>query len=213
MVRQRRAPGVKHRGDADAGAEVLGIGRDGGHGLGRGGEQDVVDRGLVLIGDVRDGGRQREHHVEVRHGKEVSLARGEPFLGGGALALGTMPVAATVVGDDRVGAALAARHMAAERGRAAALDGAHHLHLFETDVTDVGATPRRSVVAEDIRDLQGRTGHGAVTPAAGLCGPSWASCAAATAGRAGSRCRRSCRSRRACSAPSYPICRGQAAPG
>jgi hypothetical protein len=35
-MRQRRAPGVKHRGDADAGAEVFGIGRDGSHGLGRG---------------------------------------------------------------------------------------------------------------------------------------------------------------------------------
>src|SRR5882757_7476488 len=34
MMRQCRAPGVKHRGDADAGTEVLGIGRDGSHGLG-----------------------------------------------------------------------------------------------------------------------------------------------------------------------------------
>jgi len=34
MVRQRRAPGVQHGSDADAGAEVLGIGRNGGHGLG-----------------------------------------------------------------------------------------------------------------------------------------------------------------------------------
>jgi hypothetical protein len=72
-----------------------------------------------------------------------------------------MPVAATVVGDDRVGAALEARHMTAERRCAAVLDGRHHLHLVEADVTDVGAPPRRSVVAEDIRNLQGRTGHGA----------------------------------------------------
>ncbi len=94
VLRQGRAPGVKHRGDADAGAEVLGIGRDGGHGLGRGREQDVVDRGLVLIGDVGDGRRQREHHMEVRHRQQIGLARGEPFLGGGALALRAMPVAA-----------------------------------------------------------------------------------------------------------------------
>src|ERR1700730_7823700 len=75
--------------------------------------EDVVDRGLVLIGDIRNGGRQREHHMEVRHRQQIGLARGEPFLGGGALALGTMPVAATVVGDDRVGAALATCHMPA----------------------------------------------------------------------------------------------------
>src|SRR5437016_4917320 len=92
MVRHRRAPGVKHRSDADAGAQVLGIGRDGDHGLGRGREQDVVDRGLVLIRDVRNGPRQREHHVEVRHRKQIGLARGEPFRGGGALALGAMRV-------------------------------------------------------------------------------------------------------------------------
>jgi hypothetical protein len=49
------------------GAEMFGIGRDGDHGLGGGLEQDVVDHGLVLIGDVGDFARQREHDVEVRH--------------------------------------------------------------------------------------------------------------------------------------------------
>ena len=71
-----------------------------------------------------------------------------------------MPVAAAVVGDDRVGAVFAARDMAAERRRAAALDRTHHLHLVEADVAGIGSAPRRSVVAEDIRDLQRWTGHG-----------------------------------------------------
>ena len=31
MVRHGRAPGVQHRGDADAGAQVLGVGGDGEH--------------------------------------------------------------------------------------------------------------------------------------------------------------------------------------
>src|SRR5262245_9576819 len=44
---------------------------------------------------------------------------------------------AAVVGNDRVGAALAARHMPAECRRATALDRTHHLHLVEADVTDV----------------------------------------------------------------------------
>jgi hypothetical protein len=59
MMGERRAPGVEDGEDADAGAEVLGIGRNGDHGLGRGLEQDVVDRGLVVVGDVGDLGRQR----------------------------------------------------------------------------------------------------------------------------------------------------------
>ena len=56
-------------------------------------------------------------------------------------------------------AVLAALNVAAERRRAAALDCRHHLELVEADVTDIGSTPRRPVIAEDIRDLQLRTKH------------------------------------------------------
>jgi hypothetical protein len=49
--------------------------------------------------------------------------------------------------------------MAAERRRAAALDRRHHLQLVEADVTGIGGTPGRSVIAEDSRDLQCWTGH------------------------------------------------------
>ena len=47
VMGQRRAPGVEHRGEADAGAEMLGIGGDGDQGLGGGLEQDVVDTALL----------------------------------------------------------------------------------------------------------------------------------------------------------------------
>ena len=57
MMGERRAPGVQHRGDADAGAEMLRIGRNCERGLGRRLEQEVIDHGLVLIGDVADRGR------------------------------------------------------------------------------------------------------------------------------------------------------------
>ena len=61
----RRAPGMKHGGDADAGAEVLRIGGDRDHRLGGGTEQQIVDHDLVLVGDIGDLGRQREDDVEV----------------------------------------------------------------------------------------------------------------------------------------------------
>src|ERR1700756_2961719 len=84
-----------------------------------------------------------------------------------------MPVAAGVVGDGRVraGVVLAARDMAAERHRAAALDGAHHLQLVEADVSAVGFTPSGTLVAEDIRDLQSWPAHvcGACAAGSGLC--------------------------------------------
>src|ERR1700751_1869223 len=94
MMRERRSPGVKNGEDADAGTEMFGISRDGDDGLGRCLEQDVVDHGLVLIGDLGDWGGQREHDVEIRHRQELGLALGEPFLRGGALAFRAMPITA-----------------------------------------------------------------------------------------------------------------------
>ncbi len=67
MVGERQAPGMENGSDADAGAEVLRVGCNRGHGLGRGLEQEIVDRRLILIGNVGDLSRQGEHHVEVRH--------------------------------------------------------------------------------------------------------------------------------------------------
>ncbi len=123
VMGQRRAPGVQHGGDAYSGAEMLGIGCDRDQRLGRGLEQQIVNHRLVLVGDIGDGGRQREHHVEVRHRQQLGLALGEPLLGRRALALRAMPVAAGVVGDSGIGAVLAACDMAAEGCGAAALDG------------------------------------------------------------------------------------------
>ncbi len=74
MMRHGRAPGVQHRRDGDPGAQVLGVGGDGEHGLGRGLEQQVVDHRLVLVGDVADRRRQREDDVEVGHGQQLGLA-------------------------------------------------------------------------------------------------------------------------------------------
>ncbi len=68
-MRQRRSPRMENGYDADPGAQVFGIGRDRDHCLGRRLEQDVVDRRLVLIGDVGDGRRQGEYQVIMGAGK------------------------------------------------------------------------------------------------------------------------------------------------
>src|SRR6516162_3784971 len=72
-----------------------------------------------------------------------------------------VPIAAAIVGDDGVSAALVltARNMAAKRRRTAALDRTHDLELAEAHMAGVGLTPRRSEVAEDIRDFESRTDH------------------------------------------------------
>src|SRR2546423_1631339 len=114
---------------------------------------------LFLVGDVSDGRRQREDHVEVGYRQELGLALGEPSSCSRTLTLRAVPVATAIVGNSRVGTVLAARNMAAEGCRAAALDRRHHLQLTEAHMAGVGLTPRQSMAAEDIRDLQCRARH------------------------------------------------------
>ena len=65
VVGQRRAPGVQHGGEADARAEMLRVGGDGGQRLGGGPDEEVVDGGLVVERDRAERRRQGEHHVIV----------------------------------------------------------------------------------------------------------------------------------------------------
>jgi hypothetical protein len=66
---------------------------------------------------------------------------------------------AGVVGNTRMRAVLAALDMTAERGSATNLDRRHDAPLGKTHVAGVGFTPRRSMAAENIRDLQPWTRH------------------------------------------------------
>src|ERR1700752_5383211 len=138
MVSHSRAPGVQHGGDADASAEMFGIGCYRENGLARCLEQQIVDHRFVLISEVSDRRRQREDDVEVRHRQELGLALGKPLLCRCGLAFVAMPIPARVIGDARITAilVLTTRNMAA-----------------------VGLTPRRSEVAEDIRDFESGTDH------------------------------------------------------
>ncbi len=95
--------------------------------------QEVVDHALVLPGDVAQLARQRVDDVKVRDGQKLRFPVGQPSARRRGLALRAMPVATRVVGDVRMAArrVLAARHVTAERPRAAALDRAHDLQLVE----------------------------------------------------------------------------------
>ena len=85
---------MEHGADADAGTEMARVGGDGQHGLRRRAEQQVVDDGLVLGGDVGDLGRQREHDMEVADWQQVGLASYQPLSGRRALTLGAVPISA-----------------------------------------------------------------------------------------------------------------------
>ena len=79
VVLQGLAPGVENHGHAELGAEMLGIGGDGGERLGRRAEQDRVDNGLVLESDLADQRWQGEHNVEVGYRQQFGLPLREPL--------------------------------------------------------------------------------------------------------------------------------------
>ncbi len=54
VMGERRAPGVEDAGQADAGAEMLGVCGDAQERLGGVLERDAIDLRLVLLGDVGD---------------------------------------------------------------------------------------------------------------------------------------------------------------
>jgi len=100
-------------------SKVFGIGGDHKQRLGGPAEQEVVDDGLVLVGDRGDLGRQREDDMEIADRQQIGLARREPILRRRPLTLGAVAIAARVVGDAAVPAIFAALDMPAERGRTA----------------------------------------------------------------------------------------------
>ncbi|MBB4201131.1 hypothetical protein GGD83_004969 [Rhodoblastus sphagnicola] len=150
---------MQYGGEADAGAEMFGIGGDGRQRLGRRLEQQIVDGGLVLERDLRDRGRHGEDDVEIGNRQQVGFAVLQPSSSGGGLTLRAVPVATGIVGDARVRAILAALDMTAERRGAAMFDRRHHLQLGEADMARVGFAPVRSMGVKNVGDLQTRPRH------------------------------------------------------
>jgi hypothetical protein len=138
----------------DLGAEMLRVGRDHTQRLGRGLEQDGVDRSLVLERDRGDGRGQREDDMEIGRRQELDLPGGEPFGSCLPLALRAMPVATRVVGDAGLAAILAPLDMTAQRRGPAQRDGAHHAALDASEMAIVGPTIGSAVAAEDVRHFQ-----------------------------------------------------------
>jgi len=147
-------PCVQHRGHADRGPEMLGIGGDGLHRLSRCSEQNIVDDRLVLQGDTGDRRRHGEDEVEIGDWQQLGLAIGEPLRAGQPLALWTVPVAAGVVGDTGSAAVLAALDMAAERRRPAHLNRRHDTALSMRQATGLIGAISDTVAAEDVRHLE-----------------------------------------------------------
>jgi hypothetical protein len=143
-------------------AGVFWVGRDRGQGLGRGLEQQVVDNGLVLVGDVGIAAGSVNTTWKYGTGSRSALrAASQSFAR--PLALRTLPVAAGVVRDLAMRAFLTACDMPAEGRGAAVLDRRHHLELAEADMAGIGPAPRpwprnMSATSSDGRDTRRASG-------------------------------------------------------
>ena len=113
---------MQHHGDAEFGAEVLGVATEGLEGLGGGMEQDLVEHRGVALRQGVELVRQGEDYMEVRDGEEVRFPCLDPAQAGDGLAKGAVPVVATVVQRDCGPAAVALMDVPPEQGGAAGCD-------------------------------------------------------------------------------------------
>ena len=79
VLGHRRPPGVQHRGETDASAEMLGVFGDRDGRVGSRLEQQIVDHPLVLIGDIGDRCRKGVDDMEVLNRQQFRLALCQPF--------------------------------------------------------------------------------------------------------------------------------------
>ena len=92
--------------------------------------------------------------MEVADRQQVGFALGQPGARSGALAFGTVSVAAAVVGNALMPAVLTGIDVTAERRRAAVLDRRHDLELDQAQVSCLGGTIAGTFGSEDIGDLE-----------------------------------------------------------
>ena len=111
----------------------FGIGRDFQQRLRAGGEQQIVEDSRVVQRQHIEFMGHGEDHMEVAGSEKLSLSCREPVFTRLRLALRAVPVPARVIGDGLVTALWTGIDMAAQRSRAAALDGAKGLELLKVE--------------------------------------------------------------------------------
>jgi hypothetical protein len=161
MMMQVLAPGMEYRYEADAGAQMFGIGGDLQKGFGGGAKEQAVNRLLILEGHRRDHLRQREDHVKVLDREQLSGAAVEPRRAGGALTFWTMAIAAGTIGDCAMAAAVALFDVATERGGATDYDVPQCFLLASGERRPILIEIGWTVDAENIGQLQRGRRHGA----------------------------------------------------
>jgi len=160
MKQKLAGPGVQHARDAKLGAEPTWVTSELEQRFGRAGEEHVEEQRTVAERDWTQLGRQGEDDVEGMSGQDTLHTPLEPASLSKALALGTMSIAAGVVGDLGKSACVTYIEMAAERGGPATRDGVEDSALLGGE--GVRTRERLAVSADDVRNLDGRSARAAL---------------------------------------------------
>ena len=124
-MHQGLSPRVQHGEEADLGAEMPGISRNGAEGLGGRAKEDRVHDRFVLERDGGDRLRDGEEDVEIFAREQFGPALLDPRGAGERLAFRTVAIPTRVVGDALVATRVALIDVPAECGGAARLDRRH----------------------------------------------------------------------------------------
>ncbi len=126
--------------------------------IGRGAEQNIVNDSLVLPGDARHGIRQREHHVKVFYGQQLTAPGLQPSGPRRGLAFRTMAIAAGVVNY------VAVRAMITDRRMSSQLRGATGGEALEDVLLPIRYRSLleqfSSVLPDDVGDFESRDARG-----------------------------------------------------
>ena len=136
MEQQVLSPSVKNADDTDFRTQVFGIACHFQQRLCASGKQQVVKHSRVVQRQHIEFVRHSEYDMKIAGGEKLAFASCEPMLARLRLAFRTMPVAARVIGDGAVTALRTGIDVAAQRSRAAALNGAKRLELESQSSVD-----------------------------------------------------------------------------
>ena len=129
MEKQALSPTVKYGEKADLGAQMFGIGSDGGQGLGRGSEQNAVDEIFVLVSDGSDLFGNGEDDMEIVCRENFGRSFFDPRGTREGLALWTVAITTGIVTGPLVTTAVALLEMTAQSCGATHLDRGHDAAL------------------------------------------------------------------------------------
>jgi hypothetical protein len=159
MSQQILAPGMQDGEESDLRSQVLGIGGNLQKGLRTGAEQEVINDLLVLQRQMGELVRQGKDNVDIGDRQEFVLAGSDPLIASSALALGAVPIPATIEGDGAIAAARTVVAMATECRGTATCDSAEHFAVGPVNPPTVVLDEAIALRTNDIGHLEERPGH------------------------------------------------------